>query len=108
MSHQCVPVAQKVNHILGCTRRSEARRSREGILPLYPNWSPASSSGAPSRRTWSCWSRSRGGTQNDPRAEAPHLMFWMTGNWKEWLIHRKAVLPFSKTWTGWRVGQRGT
>ena len=29
-----------------------------------PTWSPASSSGAPStRKTWTCWSRSRGGTQ---------------------------------------------
>jgi len=27
---------------------------------------------------------------------------------EEWLIHQKAVLPFSVTWTGWRVGQRGT
>jgi len=26
----------------------------------------------------------------------------------EWWIHWKAVLPFSETWTGWRVGQRGT
>ncbi|GAB0207124.1 mitochondrial enolase superfamily member 1 [Grus japonensis] len=25
-------------------------------------------------------------------------------NWEEWLIHQKAVLPFSETWTGWRVG----
>jgi len=29
----------------------------------------------------------------------------MTQNWEEWLIDRKAVLPFSETWTGWRVGQ---
>ena len=26
----------------------------------------------------------------------------------EWLIDWKAVLPFSKTQTGWGVGQRGT
>jgi len=25
-----------------------------------------------------------------------------------WLIHQKAVLPFSMTWTCWRDGQRGT
>ena len=31
----------------------------------------------------------------------------MTQNWEEWWIHQKAVLPFSETWTGWRVGQRG-
>jgi len=28
--------------------------------------------------------------------------------WEEWLTHQKAVLPFSQTWTGWRVGWRGT
>ena len=26
----------------------------------------------------------------------------MTPNREEWLIHQKAVLPLSKTWTGWR------
>jgi len=31
-----------------------------------------------------------------------------TLSWEEWWIHQKAVLPFSVTWTGWRVGQRGT
>jgi len=29
-------------------------------------------------------------------------------HWEEWWIHQKAALPFSETWTGWRVGQRGT
>jgi len=34
---------------------------------------------------------------------------FLTQNWEEeWLIHQKAVLPFSMTWTCWRVGQRGT
>jgi len=23
-------------------------------------------------------------------------------------MHQKSVLPFSETWTGWKVGQRGT
>jgi len=32
----------------------------------------------------------------------------MTQNLEVWWIHQKAVLPFSKTWTGCRVGQRGT
>ena len=32
----------------------------------------------------------------------------MTPNWEEWWIHQKVVLPFSVTWTGWKVGQRGT
>jgi len=29
-------------------------------------------------------------------------------SWEEWLRQQKAVLPFSKTWTGWRVGQTGS
>jgi len=29
----------------------------------------------------------------------------MTQNWEEWWTHQKAVLLFSKTWTGWKVGQ---
>jgi len=28
--------------------------------------------------------------------------------WEDWWIYQKAVMPFSETWTGWRVGQRGT
>jgi len=35
MTRQCVLVAQKANPILGCICRSVARRSKEGILPLY-------------------------------------------------------------------------
>ena len=31
-----------------------------------------------------------------------------TPNWEVWYIHQKAVLPFSVTWIGWKVGQRGT
>ncbi|GAB0190554.1 formin-1 [Grus japonensis] len=35
MSHQSELEAQKANHIMGCTKRSMASRSREVILPLY-------------------------------------------------------------------------
>ncbi|GAB0197979.1 hypothetical protein GRJ2_002263300 [Grus japonensis] len=79
MSWQCALAAQKTNHILGCIPSSVTSRLSEGILPLYsalvrPPCSTASSSGVPStRRTWSCWSESRGGHGDDPRAGAPLL-----------------------------------
>ncbi|PKU39996.1 rna-directed dna polymerase from mobile element jockey- hypothetical protein [Limosa lapponica baueri] len=30
----------------------------------------------------------------------------MIQNGERWLTHQKAVLPYSETWSGWRVGQR--
>jgi len=69
MSHECALAAQNANCILHCIKGSMGSRSREVILPLLStllrlHLEPASSSGASStRRTWSCFGWSRGGTQ---------------------------------------------
>jgi len=44
----------------------------------------------------------------DEGSECTLTSLLMTQNWEVWWIHRKAVLPSSETWTGWRAGRRGT
>jgi len=80
MTSQCALAAQKANRTLGCIPSSVGSRAREGILPLCPALlrpppgSPASSSGAlRTGQTWTCWSGSRGGPSNDPKAGTPLL-----------------------------------
>ncbi|GAB0184411.1 mitochondrial enolase superfamily member 1 [Grus japonensis] len=69
MTQQRALAAQKVNCILGYIRRSVTSRSRELILPHYsalmrPHLEYCISSEVPNiRRTWSCWSKSRGWPQ---------------------------------------------
>ncbi|GAB0193227.1 mitochondrial enolase superfamily member 1 [Grus japonensis] len=79
MSQQCALAAQKASRVLGCIKSSVTSRSREGILPLYsalvrlPCSTPSSSGVPRTRRTWSCWSKSRGGHGDDQRAGVPLL-----------------------------------
>ncbi|GAB0183193.1 mitochondrial enolase superfamily member 1 [Grus japonensis] len=74
ITQQCMPVAQKSNCILGCIGRRVSSRSsqvipREVILPLYftlmrPHQEYCVQLWGPNiRRTWTCWSESRGGSQ---------------------------------------------
>ena len=66
MSLQRALAARKANGILGSIRRGVASRDRDVIILLYSAaiWITVSRSGAPgTRKTGSCWRRSRGGPQ---------------------------------------------
>ena len=69
VSWQCVLAAQKANWTLGCIKRITTSRLRDVILPLCsalvgPHLQYCVQFWAPStKRTWSCWSRSRGEPQ---------------------------------------------
>ncbi|GAB0209048.1 mitochondrial enolase superfamily member 1 [Grus japonensis] len=71
MSWQCTLAAQRASRILGYMKNNVTSRSREVILPLYSTlvrlhleycvqlWGPQYK-----RRTWICWSESRGGPRS--------------------------------------------
>ncbi|GAB0175444.1 hypothetical protein GRJ2_000009600 [Grus japonensis] len=79
MSQQCVLAAQKANRVLCCMSSSVTNRSGEESLPLnsilvrLPCSTVSSCGVSRTRRTWSCWSESRGGHRDDARAGAPLL-----------------------------------
>ncbi|GAB0188596.1 cAMP-dependent protein kinase inhibitor alpha [Grus japonensis] len=78
MSQQHVLAAQKANHILGCIRRSMTSGLNRGAE------SPPSALvrhhleycidfQSRHRKTWTCWSTSKAGPQNDQKAGTPLL-----------------------------------
>ena len=76
LHQECALAAQKANNILGCIGSGLASREREVLVPLYFTlvryhlkycvqvWDPQN------KKTWSCWSGSRGGHGDDQRAGA--------------------------------------
>ena len=83
------------------------RAQRAVISSAESGWRPVAS-GVPRGQYWaqSCSTYSLMTWMK--RLSVPSASLLVTQNWEEWWIHRKAVLPFSETWRGWRVGHRGT
>jgi len=85
----------------------KGRAQRVGISGAESGWRPGTS-GVPRGQYWAqCCSTSSSVTWMKSES-VPSTSLLMTQNWEQWWTHREAVLPSSVTWTGWRVGQRGT
>jgi len=88
------------NWLNGRTQRVVISGARSGWRPVTSRF-PRGQYWAQSYLTYSSMTWMKG-------QSVPSASLLMTQNREEWLIHWKAVLPFSVTWTGWKVGQRGT
>jgi len=82
-------------------------------LLWHPTWSTASSSGAPNiRRTWMCWSSSRGGPQrwSEGWSTSPTRTGWESCDCSAWRREGSGVTyeQPSSTWRGLQEGWRGT
>ncbi|KAJ7413116.1 rna-directed dna polymerase from mobile element jockey-like [Pitangus sulphuratus] len=78
MTRQCALPAQKVNHILGCIKKQSDQLVEGGdsapLLSWELTWNAASSSEILSTgKTWTYWSRSRGGHKDAQTAGPPLL-----------------------------------
>lgn len=69
----CVAAAQEAKRILGCINRSVVSRLRKILVSLSSHETPTwSISVLSSRRTWSCWSETEEGHEDDQRMIRDH------------------------------------